>query len=44
MRIDSYINLEKMLGLSGLFSAMGSFGIIDGHIESVVCLERKNLL
>ena len=33
MRIDSYINLEKMPGLSGLFSAMGSFGIIDGYAD-----------
>lgn len=36
MNLDRYINLEKMLGLSGLFSAMGSFGIIDGHADYTV--------
>ena len=36
MRIDSYINLEKMPSLSGLISAMGSFGIIDGHADYTV--------
>lgn len=33
MRIDSYINLEKMLGVSGLFNAVGSFGVIDGFAD-----------
>ena len=36
MNLDRYINLEKMLGLSGLISAMGSFGIIDGHADYAV--------
>ena len=30
MNIDRYINLDKMLGVSGLFAAIGSFGVIDG--------------
>ena len=41
MRIDSYINLEKMPSLSGLISAMGSFGIIDGHADYTVSDEGR---
>lgn len=33
MRMDSYINLEKNLGVAGLFNAMGSFGVIDGFAD-----------
>ena len=32
MVIDNYINLSGKLGISGLFSASGSFGSVDGNI------------
>lgn len=35
MKIENYINNEKMLGVSGLFFACGSFGVIDGDVEYV---------
>lgn len=33
MRIENYLDLGKKLGISGLFFAVGSFGVIDGNIE-----------
>ena len=32
MVIDNYVNLCGKLGISGLFFASGSFGIVDGDI------------
>ena len=32
MVIDNYVNLCGKLGVSGLFFASGSFGIVDGNI------------
>lgn len=43
MNIDRYINLDKMLGVSGLFSAIGSFGVIDGDAHYNVS-EEGNVL
>lgn len=33
MRIDNYLDLGKAPGISGLMSAIGSFGEIDGNVE-----------
>jgi hypothetical protein len=30
IRIENYLNLKGILGASGLFFAVGNFGIIDG--------------
>ena len=35
MKIENYINQEKMLGVSGLFFACGSFGVIDGDVDYI---------
>ena len=43
MNIDRYINLDKMLGVSGLFAAIGSFGVIDGDAHYNVS-EEGNVL
>ncbi|MBR7098462.1 MAG: alpha-galactosidase, partial [Clostridia bacterium] len=31
MRIENYVDMEEMPGASGLFFAVGSFGIVDGN-------------
>jgi hypothetical protein len=33
MNLSKYINLQKMPGVAGLWSAIGSFGVIDGYID-----------
>ena len=33
MKIENYISLGHYLGVDGLFSAVGSFGVIDAHAE-----------
>ena len=43
MNIDRYINFDKMLGVSGLFAAIGSFGVIDGDAHYNVS-EEGNVL
>ena len=35
MKIENYINLNKMTGVSGLFFASGSFGVVDGDADYV---------
>ena len=40
MKIENYINLEKMLGVSGLFFASGSFGTIDGNVDYTETIEN----
>ena len=39
MDIDRYINLDKMLSVSGLFSVIGSIGVIDGDAHYSVSEE-----
>ena len=35
MRIENYIDTGKIAGVSGLISAIGSFGEIDGNVDFV---------
>ena len=40
MRIDSYLYSKKLLGVSGLLFASGSFGVIEGDVD-YTCSEEK---
>ena len=35
MIIGNYINQEKILGVSGLFFACGSFGVVNGDEDYI---------
>ena len=40
MKLENYISTQKMLGVSGLFFACGSFGVVDGDVDYVYTEEH----
>lgn len=40
MKLENFISAQKILAVSGLFFATGSFGVVDGDVDYV--LEEKN--
>jgi len=41
MRIENYLDFGKTPGISGLFFAQGSFGIIDGNVDYTRTVKKK---